>query len=76
MDAEIKGPLLSPLLLLVGAQGCERFPLSKPVVGQNVALHAVPVYRASTYLVSAFLAHSTFIFPPEFLQSSTVECVF
>ena len=36
----------------------ERFPLSKPVVGQNIALHAVPAYRTSTYLVSAFAAHS------------------
>ena len=32
---------------------------SKPVVGRNIALHAVPVYMASTYLVSAFPAHST-----------------
>ena len=53
-DAEIKGPL-------VGAQGYQRFPLSKPAVGWNVGLHAVPVYRASTYLVSAFPAHSTYI---------------
>ena len=32
----------------------------KPVVGQNVALDAVPAYRASieTYLISAFPAHS------------------
>ena len=46
---------------LVGAQGYQRFPLSKPAVGWNVGLHAVPVYRASTYLVSAFPAHSTYI---------------
>ena len=28
-----------------------KVPLSKPVVGQNIALHAVSAYRASTYLV-------------------------
>ena len=33
--------------LLVGAQGYHKFPLSKPVVGQNIALDAVPAYRAS-----------------------------
>ena len=40
---------------LVGAQGYHRFPLSKPVVGPNIALHTMPayMYRASTYLVSA-----------------------
>ena len=48
-DAEIKE---------VRAQGYQRFPLSTPAVGQNVALHAAPAY-----LVSAFLAHST-SFPP------------
>ena len=38
---------------LVGAQDYiyQRFPLSKPVVGQKIALHAVPAFRASTYLV-------------------------
>ena len=55
---------------LMGVQGYQRFPLFKPVVGHNIALHTVPAYRASTYLVSAF----NFIFP-KFLQSSTVECV-
>ena len=61
---------------LVGAQNYQRFPLSEPVVGQNIALHAVSAYRvSSTYLVSAFLAHST-SFSPKFLQSSTVEYVF
>ena len=44
---------------LVGAQGYQRFPLSKSMVGQNIAVHAVPAYMASTYLVSAFPAHST-----------------
>ena len=54
-DAEIKG------LPLVGAQGYQRFPLSKPVVGQNIALGAVPAYRASVvYLVSAFPAELHF----------------
>ena len=36
-----------------------RFPRSKPVVGQNIALHAVPAYRVSKYVVSAFPVHST-----------------
>ena len=59
---------------LVGAQVYQRFPLSKPVVGQNVALRAVLACRAATYLVYAFLAHST-SFSQTFLQSSRVECV-
>ena len=46
-------------VLQVETQGYQQFPLFKPVVGQNTASHAVPVYRASTYLVSAFPAHST-----------------
>ena len=59
---------------LVGAQGYQRLPLSKPVVGRNVVVHAVPAYRASTYLVTAFPAHPLHF--PKFLQSSTaVECV-
>ena len=37
----------------------------------NIALHAVPAYRASTYLVSASQTHSTF--PPFSPQSSTVQ---
>ena len=40
-------------------KGYQKFPLSKLVVGQYIALHAVPAYRAFTYLVSGFLAHST-----------------
>ena len=32
---------------LVGAQGYQRFPLSKPVVGQNIAVEVVPAFRAS-----------------------------
>ena len=55
-DAEIKCP---PPLLPVGAQGYQTFPLYKPVVGRNIALRAVPAYRASTYLVSVSPAHST-----------------
>ena len=31
----------------VGDQGYQRFPFSKPVLGQNIALDAVPAYRAS-----------------------------
>ena len=41
---KLRGPLL------VGAKHNQRFPLSKPVVGRYIALHAVPAYRASTYL--------------------------
>ena len=63
---------------LVGAQGYQRFPISKPTCTSRseyyIALHAVPAYRASTYLASAFAAHST-SFPPKFFQSSTIECV-
>ena len=40
----------------------------KPVVGQNIALHAAPAYiiMASTYLVSTFPAHHTASFSPNF----------
>ena len=31
---------------LVGAQGYQMFPPSKPVVGQTIHEHAVPAYRA------------------------------
>ena len=50
-------------------------PYLQACIGQNLALHDVPAdsYRVSTYPVSAFPAHSTFI-PLKFLQSSTVEC--
>ena len=66
---------LRPPHPLVGAQGYQRLLLSKHEVGQNIVkLHAVPAYRASTYLVSAFLAHST-SFSAKFLQFSMVECV-
>ena len=58
---------------LVGAQGYQGFPLSKPVVGPNIALNAAPAYRAYTYLVSAFPAHSTSCSPN--LQRCAVECV-
>ena len=57
-DAEIK----YPPLLLVGAQGYQRFPLA--LVGRNIALHAVPAYWDSTHLLSAFpAAHSTLVSP-------------
>ena len=40
---------------LVGAHGCQRFSFSKPVyiVVQNIVVHGVPAYMASTYLVPA-----------------------
>ena len=52
IDTEIKDPL-------VGAQGYQRFSVSKPVLGQSIALHA---------------GSFNFIYS-KFLQSSTVECV-
>ena len=60
-DAEIKCP-------------CQSFPVSKPVIGWNIALHAVPAYRASTYLVYCLPSSVNFIYS-QFLQSSTVESV-
>ena len=42
---------------LVVAQGCIKFSLSKPGVGQNIALHAVPADRTST---TQFLPQSRF----------------
>ena len=56
------------------AQGCQRCPLSKPLLGQNIALHVVPAYRASAYLVSASPTHPISS-SPKCLQSSAVECV-
>ena len=48
LTAEIK------LGSLLGAQDYRRFPLSKPVVGQNTAVHAVLALRGFyTYLVHA-----------------------
>ena len=60
--------------LLVGDHSYQRFPLSKPLVGQNLALDAVSAYRAYTYIVSAFPAHSTSL-SLNVSKSSTVECV-
>ena len=49
--------------------------LSKPVVGQNIAVRVVPFYIWLIYLPSFYLPGSfNFVFP-KFLQSSTVECV-
>ena len=47
-DAEINNPAL------VRAQGYQRFPLHKPVVGQNIVLHAVPADRASLLTTDSF----------------------
>ena len=46
-------------------KGYQKFPLSKSVVGQNIAVQAVSAYKASTNLVSTFPAHST-SFSPNF----------
>ena len=35
----------------MGAEGYQRFPLSELGVGQNIAFHASPAARISTYLV-------------------------
>ena len=65
-DAEIKG-------LLVGAQGYQKFPLSKPVVEYSFACFAC---LQGFYLHGVCLPGSfNFVFH-KFLQSSTVECVF
>ena len=48
--------------------------VSKPVVGQSIALHALSAYRASTYLVSAFLAHLT-SFSPNFFNLNGGMCI-
>ena len=40
---------------------------------EYIASYAVPAYMASTYLVSAFPAHST-SFPQNASKSSTVKC--
>ena len=55
---------------LVGAQGYQKFPLSKPGAGQSIALHAVPADMMGTFadLVSAFPMHSSLFFP-KLLQS-------
>ena len=51
-DAEIKGGGHG------GSPGLSKVPFSKPLVGPNIALHAVPAYRASTFSISAFPASS------------------
>ena len=59
---------------LVGALGYQRFPLSKPGEHQNIALHAVPADRNSTYLISSFRIIQLH-FPLNLLRCSTVELV-
>ena len=67
--------ILPPPPPVVGVQGCQRFPipLSKPVVGQNIALHAVHAYKVSTYLhiylVSALPDSFNFIIFQKFFRS-------
>ena len=41
----------------------QRFPVSKPGTGQNIAGHAARADRTSTHLVSACPIHSTYVFP-------------
>ena len=61
-DAEIK-----PLPLPLWETRAINISLSKPVVGPNIAFHAVPAYMASRclYVVSAFPAHLV-SFSPDF----------
>ena len=39
---------------MVGAQGYKMVPLSKPGIGQNIALHAATTARTYNYLLSVF----------------------
>ena len=58
------------------AQGLyERFPLSQPGVGQNIAFHVAPADRTSTYLVSTFPVHSTSFFPQIYLIVNSEMCL-
>ena len=58
------------------AQGYQRFPLSKPRVGQNIALHAENAGRTSTFLVKFCLPDSfNFIFVLTLFIRSSVRCV-
>ena len=64
MDAEISTSWWEP-------RSVQRFPLSKPVVGQTIALHAAPADRTCIYpAVPAFPIHST-----SFSPNLTEECV-
>ena len=60
---------------LMEAQGYQRLPLSKYVLGQNIALDAVPAYRAyvPTYFLPSRLIQLHFF--QNFSKSSTVESV-
>ena len=56
---------------MVGTEGYQRLPLSKPVVGQSIAKEdAVRTFLQGfyTYLVSAFTGSFTFIFSPDFFN--------
>ena len=66
----------SRAILLVGAQGYQMLISYKPVVAQNIVLHAMPAYRASTYLVPSLCLPSSFnLISPTFLKFSTAVCV-
>ena len=57
---------------LVGAQSCQRLPLSRPGVGQNIT--ACYTCWQDFYLPSsAFPIHSTLCSSPQLLRSQTVE---
>ena len=58
---------------LMGSQGYQRFPLYKPGVGQNMAVHATPADRTSTYLHSFYLPNSSFNWTSFFSQQWNVS---
>ena len=59
---------------MVGAQGYRRFPLSKPRVSRNIALHAAPADRTYAYLASAFTIPSTSFFSQTSLIITNALC--
>ena len=62
---------------LLGAQGYQRFPFSKPVVGHNIAVDAVPALLTGLLYQPGFCLPGSFNFivSKRNAKSSTVECV-
>ena len=58
----------------VGSQGYQRFPLSKPVVGQNISFASCACLQGF-FQPSVCLPGSFNFISPKFLKSSMVECV-
>ena len=60
------------------AQGYQMFPLSNPVAGQTIALHAAPagttgLLTTDTELVALLIHSFHFISPPNLLRASAVK---